>query len=289
MVQLTFFFVALEKKMNAWRARILDDERRIGARDLEARRTFNRALVGGRVALKRSKLKAQDDRRKKKAPTAGKKGSSGVAVKNDPKLWAKAKEKACSEGACASTRRGRCSGPSTTTSRTVGRTPGKSRRRTSCTSGPSKSKDAARQKVGGQTSVPSGGSLEAPDQEADQGDEPAEAERYVKGKQWVKQPKDVARVSQQAPPIAEVTKKKRSFFDPYKTRCPLGISHGDVHLLYHIHFFVAQLDFVNLVVCVTFFGAIAVNASSIFIHAPFSYLNEEAAVTLAQLELLVCA
>ena len=84
--------------MNAWRARILDDERRFGARDPEARRTFNRALAGGRVALKRSKLKAQDDRRKKKAPTAGKKGSSGVAVKNDPKLWAKAKEKACSEG-----------------------------------------------------------------------------------------------------------------------------------------------------------------------------------------------
>ena len=51
-----FFFSVRLKKMNAWRARILDAERRLGARDLEARRTFNRALAGGRVALKEEQV-----------------------------------------------------------------------------------------------------------------------------------------------------------------------------------------------------------------------------------------
>ena len=60
---------------------ILRQEEDTGHRDLIARRAFNRILQGGRMK-----------------PTARKSSRGGVAVKTDPKLWAKAKEKACSEG-----------------------------------------------------------------------------------------------------------------------------------------------------------------------------------------------
>ena len=77
--------------MNVWRAHILEDERRTGTRDLEARRAFNRALTAGRANTKKRLAMKKD-------PTSRNKKAGGVAVKNDPKLWEKAKDKACTEG-----------------------------------------------------------------------------------------------------------------------------------------------------------------------------------------------
>ena len=68
--------------------------------------------------------------------------------------------------------------------------------------------DGVWQKVGGQTSVPSGGSLEAPDQEADQGDEPAEAERVREREAVGEATEGRGARRKEVPSIAKVTKKK---------------------------------------------------------------------------------
>ena len=80
-------------RLRAKRA-IRDRERAAGHRDLEARRAFN-ALVGGR-AVGRAK-----ERRAPVRASSNTKKKTGIAQRTNPKLWEKAKQKACTEeGLC---------------------------------------------------------------------------------------------------------------------------------------------------------------------------------------------
>ena len=78
-------------RLRAEKRAIRDRERAAGHRDLEARRAFN-ALVGGR-AVGRAK-----ERRAPVRASSNTKKKTGIAQRTNPKLWEKAKQKACTEG-----------------------------------------------------------------------------------------------------------------------------------------------------------------------------------------------
>ena len=171
MVQLTFFSVHL-KKMNVWRAHILEDERRTGTRDLEARRAFNRALTAGRANTKKRLAMKKD-------PTSPEIRRQVVCRQERPQnCGEKAKDKACTEGGmCKHSARkmqwavqyykshgGTYAGKKSPSNKLHQWTKQKWR-------------TASGKKSEGKRRYLPAEALEAPDQEADQGDEPAEAER----------------------------------------------------------------------------------------------------------------
>ena len=148
--------------------------------------------------------------KEEESPHCREKGSSGVAIKNDPKLWAKAKEKACSEG-------GMCKHSARKMQWAVhyykshgGTYAGKKSPSNKLHQWTKQKWRTASGKSRRATSVPSGGSLEAPDQEADQGDEPAEAERVREREAVGEAAEGRGARRKEVPPIAKVMKKKIS-------------------------------------------------------------------------------
>jgi hypothetical protein len=203
--------------MNARRARVLDAERRLGARDIQARRAFNRALAGGRVALKRSPGVTPAGERgvpAKKGPAikkrTKKRSPGGVAVKNDPALWERAKEKACSEGRmCKHSARkmqwavhyykshgGTYAGKKSASNKLHQWTTQKWR-------------TASGEKSGGKLRYLPAEAWKHLTREQVEDTNRSKQKGYARGKQWVKQPKDVARVAKKYRRLKPASRKKK--------------------------------------------------------------------------------
>lgn len=174
--------------MRQWKQHILQQEH--GVKNLPARRMYNKVLLGGRIAAKRPpRIRSSRKRSRKKS-------RKGIATKTNPALWERCKKQACTKGKLCKHSARKMQWATRCYKKKGGKYKGKRSKSNKLTQwGKEKWRTSSRKKSKGKLRYLPDKAWKNLSKDQIRRTNASKRKGYNQGKQFVKQPKDVANVA----------------------------------------------------------------------------------------------